>query len=45
VPGVPWLKQIVVKLPNELANSNEVNVSVKVGLFFVSNKVILKLQP
>jgi hypothetical protein len=45
VPGFSWLKQIVVKLPDEIANSNEVNVSVKVGLFFVSNKVILKVQP
>ena len=45
VPGFPWLKQIVVKLPDEIANSNEVNVSVKTGLFFVSNKVILKVQP
>lgn len=45
VPNFSWLKQIVVKLPDEIANSNEVNVSVKVGLFFVSNKVILKVQP
>ncbi len=45
VPNFSWLKQIVVKLPDELANSNEVNVSVKVGLFFASNKVILKVQP
>jgi len=45
VPNFSWLKQIVVKLPDEIANSNEVNVSVKVGLFLVSNKVILKVQP
>ena len=45
VPNFSWLKQIVVKLPDELANSNEVNVSVKVGLFFASNKVTLKVQP
>lgn len=45
VPNFSWLKQIVVKLPDEIANSNEVNVSVKVGLIFVSNKVILKVQP
>ena len=45
VPNFSWLKQIVVKLPDEIANSNEVNLSVKVGLFFVSNKVILKVQP
>lgn len=43
VPNFSWLKQIVVKLPDELANSNEVNVSVKVGLF-ASNTVILKIQ-
>ena len=45
VPNLSWLKQVVVKLPDEIANSNEVNVSVKVGLFFVSNKVILKVNP
>ncbi len=45
VPNFSWLKQIVVKLPAEIANSNEVNVSVKVGLFFVSNNVIVKVQP
>jgi hypothetical protein len=43
VPNFSWLKQIVVKLPDELANSNEVNVSVKIGLF-ASNTVILKIQ-
>jgi hypothetical protein len=44
VPNFSWLKQIVVKLPNEIANSNELNVSVKVGLFD-SNKVTLKVTP
>lgn len=44
VPNVSWLKQIVVKLPNEIANSNELNVSIKVGLFD-SNKVTLKVTP
>ena len=44
VPNFSWLKQVVVKLPNEIANSNEVNVSVNTGLF-TSNKVIVKLKP
>lgn len=44
VPNVTWLKQLVVKLPDEIANSNEVNVTVKPGLF-VSNTVTLKVQP
>jgi hypothetical protein len=45
VPNFSWLKQIVVKLPDEIANSNEVNVSCKVGLFLTSNTVTLKVQP
>ena len=44
VPNFPWLKQVVVKLPDEIASSNEVNVSVKTGLF-TSNTVIVKLKP
>ena len=44
VPNLSWLKQIVVKLPDEIANSNEVNVSVKIGLL-VANKVIVKVKP
>ena len=44
VPNFSWLKQIVVKLPDEIANSNEVNVSLKTGLF-TSNPVIVKLKP
>lgn len=44
VPNFSWLKQIVVKLPDEIAKSNEANVSVKVGLF-VGNKVIVKVKP
>lgn len=43
VPNFTWLKQIVVKLPDEIANSNEVNVSCKVGLF-VSNTVTVKVK-
>ncbi len=45
VPNFPWLKQIVVKLPDEIANSFEVRVSVKVRNGFASNKVILKVKP
>ena len=45
VPNLPWLKQIVVKLPDEIANSFEVRVSVKVGSGFASNKVIVKVKP
>jgi len=44
VPNFPWLKQVVVKLPDEIASSNEVNVSVKTGLF-TCNTVIVKLKP
>jgi hypothetical protein len=44
VPNLSWLKQIVVKLQDEIANSNEVNVSLKTGLF-TGNKVIVKLKP
>jgi len=44
VPSFPWLKQIVAKLPDEIANSNVVNVSVKTGLF-VSNQVTVKVKP
>jgi uncharacterized protein (TIGR03437 family) len=44
VPNFTWLKQVVVKLPDEIANSNEVNVSLKTGLF-TGNTVTLKLKP
>ena len=44
VPNFSWLKQVVVKLPDEIASSNEVNVSLKTGLF-TSNTVIVKLKP
>ena len=44
VPSFPWLKQIVVKLPDEIANSNEVSVTAKTGLF-VSNQVTVKVKP
>jgi dipeptidyl aminopeptidase/acylaminoacyl peptidase len=44
VPGLPWLKQVVVKLPDEIANKVEVRVSVKVHTF-TSNKVIIGVDP
>jgi hypothetical protein len=44
VPNFNWLKQVVVKLPDELANSVEVSVSIKVR-GFASNKVIVKVRP
>jgi len=44
VPNFPWLKQVVVKLPDEIANSFEVRVSLTVR-GFTSNKVIVKVKP
>jgi len=44
VPNFPWLKQIVVKLPDEIANSVEVRVSIKVR-DTASNKVLVKVKP
>jgi hypothetical protein len=44
VPGLPWLKQVVVKLPDEMANKVEVRVSLKVRTF-TSNKVIIGVDP
>ena len=44
VPSLDWLKQIVVKLPDQIANSGEVRVSLKVrGM--AGNKVTLKVKP
>lgn len=44
VPNFNWLKQVVVKLPDELANRDEVRVSIKVrGV--ASNKVLVKVKP
>lgn len=44
VPNFPWLKQVVVKLPDEIANSVDVRVSLSVrGL--ASNKVLVKVKP
>lgn len=44
VPNFPWLKQVVVKLPNEIANANEVRVSLNVH-GTAGNKVIVKVKP
>ena len=44
VPNFTWLKQVVVKLPDEIANKVEVRISIKVrGI--ASNKVIVKVRP
>ena len=44
VPNFPWLKQVIVKLPDEIANKVEVRVSLKVhGL--TGNKVIIRVSP
>jgi hypothetical protein len=44
VPNFPWLKQVVVKLPDAIANSVEVSVSLKLrGV--VSNQVSMKVKP
>ena len=44
VPNFAWLKQVVVKLPNEIANANEVRVSLRVH-DTTGNKVIVKVKP
>ena len=44
VPNFPWLKQVVVRLPDEIANSVDVRVSLSVrGL--AGNKVLVKVKP
>jgi uncharacterized protein (TIGR03437 family) len=44
VPNFPWLKQVIVKLPDELADKIEVRVSLKLhGL--AGNKVIIRVSP
>lgn len=43
-PNFGWLKQVVVKLPDEIANSVEIRVSLKVR-GAVGNTVIVKLKP
>jgi predicted secreted protein len=44
VPNFAWLKQVVVKLPSELANSAEIRVTLKVR-GTVGNTVVVKLRP
>lgn len=44
VPNFDWLKQIVVKLPDAIANSDEVRMSITVRSE-TSNKVIVKVKP
>jgi len=44
VPNFGWLKQVVVKLPDQIANSVEVRVSLTVR-GTVGNKVIVKVKP
>ncbi len=44
VPNLPWLKQLIVKLPLEIANSVEVRVSLK-ARGIVGNKVLVKVKP
>jgi len=44
VPNFSWLKQVVVKLPDTIANSSEVRMSLKVH-GTAGNKVIVKVKP
>lgn len=44
VPSLPWLKQLVVKLPDEIANKIEVRVRIR-ARGFASNQVIIKVKP
>jgi len=44
VPNFPWLKQVVVKLPDALANKVEVGVTLKLR-GTSGNKVIVKVRP
>jgi hypothetical protein len=44
VPNQSWLKQVVVKLPDQIANSVEVRVSLKVR-GTAGNKVVVKVKP
>jgi Tol biopolymer transport system component len=45
VPNFAWLKQVVVKLPDAIANKVEVRVSLKVRGGSLSNQVIVKVKP
>jgi plasmid stabilization system protein ParE len=44
VPSLPWLKQLIVKLPDEIANKIEVRVRIR-ARGFASNQVIIKVKP
>ena len=44
VPNLAWLKQVVVKLPGELANRTEIRVTLRLR-GTVGNTVIVKLRP
>ncbi len=44
VPNFGWLKQVIVKLPDQIANSIEVRASLSVR-GTTSNKVIVKVKP
>lgn len=44
VPNFPWLTQVIVKLPNEVANAGEIRITVKVR-GTAGNKVTVKLKP
>lgn len=44
VPNFSWLKQVVVKLPNEIANSGDVKVTLK-SHDTAGNTVMLKVKP
>ena len=44
VPNFSWLKQVVVKLPDEIANSGEVRMSLNVH-GTAGNKVLVKIKP
>jgi hypothetical protein len=44
VPNFTWLKQVVVKLPDAIANGSEVRMSLKVH-GAAGNKVIVKVKP
>lgn len=44
VPNFSWLKQVIVKLPSEVANAGEISVSLKVR-GTTGNKVTVKVKP
>ena len=44
VPGYDWLRQIVVKLPDEISSAGEVSVSINIHNV-LSNKVLVRVAP